>query len=85
LDGFVYHHNWFYDADHPGPNLHAPLEALLLDGEPNVPFALHWCASKWTSTWNGMIRSNFHFPEPGVLQKQFFPTDRDDPAIAIHY
>jgi hypothetical protein len=54
--GLIYHHYWFYDPhDHPSPrpHLHAPLEAILRDGEPNVPFALNRCNSKWTSTWNG--------------------------------
>lgn len=51
LDGFAYHHYWFYDESHPGPNLHAPLELLLKTGEPNVPFCLHWAAMKWISTW----------------------------------
>jgi hypothetical protein len=39
----IYHHYWFYDPhDHPSPrpHLHAPLEAMLRDGEPNVTFAL---------------------------------------------
>ena len=85
LDGFVFHHYWFYDDDHPGPNLHAPLMEMLKDGEPNVPFALHWCASKWVSTWNGNVRADFYFKEPGVLQKQYFPKNASDPRILQHY
>ncbi|KAG7343345.1 glycosyl transferase group 2 protein [Nitzschia inconspicua] len=37
IDGLVFHHYWFYDRKHPGPTLAAPLEALLQDGQPNVP------------------------------------------------
>ena len=40
IDGFIQHHYWFYDITHPGPNLHAPLEQMLLDGYPDVPFCL---------------------------------------------
>jgi len=85
LDGFVFHHYWFYDSEHPGPNLHKPLDAMLKDGHPNVPFALHWCASKWVNTWNGNIRPDFKYAEPGVLQKQYFPNNETDPLITIHY
>ena len=85
IDGFIFHHYWFYDPDHPGPNLHQPLVNMLKDGEPDIPFALHWCASKWVSTWNGKVRPDFHFKEPGVLQKQYFPSNPDDPLVLEHY
>lgn len=87
IDGLVFHHYWFYDETHPGPNLHAPLVNMLKDGHPDMPFALHWCASKWTSTWSGKVRPDFVFPESGVLQKQFFPdpaTEKDGMVIE-HY
>jgi len=84
IDGFIYHHYWFYDPKHPGPTLHAPLEAMLKDGHPNLPFALHWCATKWTNTWSGAVRKDFIFEQPGVLQKQYFPADNDT-AIQEHY
>lgn len=85
LDGFIFHHYWFYDETHPGPNLHAPLEAMLKDGYPHLPFALHWCASKWMNTWSGAVRPDFVFKEAGVLQKQYFPTNETDQAITDHY
>jgi hypothetical protein len=52
VDGFVYHHYWFYDQKTPGPSLHAPLELMLEDGYPDVPFCLHWVAENWTATWH---------------------------------
>jgi len=85
IDGFVFHHYWFYDETHPGPNLHTPLLNMLKDGHPDVPFALHWCASKWTNTWNGKVEPNFFFKEPGVLQKQYFPIDDSKRNITDHY
>jgi hypothetical protein len=85
LDGLIFHHYWFYDETHPGPNLHAPLEAMLKDGQPNVPFALHWCASKWMNTWSGAVKPDFVFKERGVLQKQNFPTNETDQTITDHY
>lgn len=85
LDGFVYHHYWFYDDEHPGPNLHKPLVNMLWDGHPDVPFALHWCAVKWMTTWAGQVSPTFVFKEPGVLQKQYFPADPKDPKIEEHY
>jgi hypothetical protein len=85
IDGFIYHHYWFYDDTHPGPTLHAPLVNMLKDGHPDVPFALHWCAVKWTNTWSGNVGPDFVFKEPGVLQKQYFPTEMKDPNITDHY
>jgi hypothetical protein len=83
IDGLIFHHYWFYDDAHPGPNLHEPIINMLKDGNPDVPFALHWCASKWTVTWNSDVAPGFKFPEPGVLQKQYFPND--EVKIKEHY
>lgn len=85
IDGFVFHHYWFYDDEHPGPNLHKPLINMLDDGYPDIPFALHWCASKWTDTWSGSVSPEFQFKDPGVLQKQYFPTDDSNGKITEHY
>lgn len=85
IDGFLYHHYWFYDEDHPGPNLHQPIVNMLKDGHPDMPFALHWCAIKWTNTWSGNVGPDFVFKEGGVLQKQYFPTNITDPLITAHY
>ncbi len=85
IDGFIYHHYWFYDPAHPGPTLHAPLEAMLKDGHPDTPFALDWVALKWDKSWHGQVRDGFVFPEPNVLQKQYFPSNQTDPAITDHY
>jgi hypothetical protein len=42
IDGFIYHHYWFYDPTHPGPNLEKPLVNMLQDGDPDIPFLLNW-------------------------------------------
>ena len=76
IDGFVYHHYWFYDPAHPGPTLQAPLEAMLKDGHPSMPFCLHWCALDWVNTWMG--KSKVGEPEGDVLQQQFFPNEKKD-------
>mmetsp|Transcript_28656 Transcript_28656/g.43740 ORF Transcript_28656/g.43740 Transcript_28656/m.43740 type:complete len:471 (+) Transcript_28656:172-1584(+) len=70
IDGFVFHHYWFHDPAIGGASLKGPLEALLKDGEPNIPFLFNWCAMKWTYTWTAKTISN----DTGhVVQKQFFP------------
>merc|ERR1740117_1120200 len=86
VDGFVFHHYWFYDPTHPGPNLHAPLMAMLKDGHPNIPFCLHWCAAHWTHEWSGAA-TNVKKEElvDGLLQKQRFPSNASDPAVTAHY
>ena len=85
VDGFIYHHYWFYDNDHPGPTLNAPLEAMLKDGYPDTPFALDWVALKWDKSWHGKVREDFVFKEPNVLQKQYFPSNYTDAEITKHY
>ena len=42
IDGFIYHHYWFYDESNPGPTLARPLERMLQDGQPDIPFMLNW-------------------------------------------
>lgn len=89
IDGFVYHHYWFYDPNHPGPNLHAPLMELLKDGHPDVPFFFNWCDSSWVDTWLGKSKANNNTSSSGTgnqeLQKQYFPQNENDPAIKAHY
>jgi len=85
IDGFIFHHYWFYDETHPGPSLHAPLEKMLIDGYPNAPFCLHWCATKWMNTWHGDTAPGYDMPKSGVLQLQYFPEDDTDAAIVEHY
>jgi len=60
LDGFIYHHYWFYDEKHPGPNLHAPLEAMLKDGHPDIPFAFNWVSVIPKNTTCILKRSFFY-------------------------
>lgn len=91
IDGFIYHHYWFYDArlQHKA-TLARPLEALLLDGEPDLSFALHWCNQEWTATWQGKTRatvsaSNVSASNGGKrLQAQYHPSG-DDPFVVEHY
>lgn len=83
IDGFIFHHYWFNDETHPGPNLHEPLVNMLRDGYPDVPFALHWCAQKWIVTWNAQVAPDFKFPKSDVLQDQYFPSDEE--KIEEHY
>jgi hypothetical protein len=52
IHGFVYYHYWFSG----GPVMDGPLEALLADGEPALPFALAWANEHWTANWDGGSR-----------------------------
>jgi hypothetical protein len=58
VDGFVYHHYWFYDESHPGPTLQAPLMRMLEDGEPNLTFCFHWVPDTWKATWFKKIEND---------------------------
>jgi hypothetical protein len=86
IDGFIYHHYWFYDRSHPGPNLEKPLVNMLQDGDPDVPFLLNWCATKWVNVWMGKaifqtIPTNKN--RAITLQEQFF--DPTEEMVKEHY
>ena len=86
IDGFIYHHYWFYDKSHRGPNLAKPLENMLKDGHPDLPFMLNWCAVRWVNIWMGKaifqtIPTNRN--RAIVLQEQYF--DPTQEMIYEHY
>lgn len=86
IDGFMFHHYWFYDSSHPGPNLHAPLIKMLKDGHPDLPFCLHWCQAPWVDTWLGKSANMSQGKKKGrtVLQNQHFPRPSDE-SVTAHY
>ncbi|EKD21515.1 uncharacterized protein L3040_006108 [Drepanopeziza brunnea f. sp. 'multigermtubi'] len=47
--GVAYHHYWFDGK----PIMEHILEAMLKDGEPDIPFMLSWANEPWTSKWDG--------------------------------
>ena len=49
IKGFCYHHYFFEKK----LLLEKPLELMLQDGEPNLPFCLHWANEPWTKRWDG--------------------------------
>lgn len=48
VDGFCYYHYWFKGGK---LLLEKPMELLLKDGEPNIPFCLSWGNGNWARTW----------------------------------
>ena len=79
IDGFIYHHYWFhYHGEHA--TLSTPLERMLVDGEPSIPFAFNWAAESWTSTWQGVTKKRTR----GLLHDQFCPM-KNDSRISLHY
>ena len=48
VHGFAYLHYWRGGA----PFMHAPLEALLADGQPDLPFMLAWDNEEWAARWD---------------------------------
>jgi hypothetical protein len=71
---------------HKGPNLAKSLEAMLIDGHPNLPFAFNWCTTKWINVWMGKaIFQNIPTNKNRAitLQEQYFNSTKDD--IYEHY
>eukprot|EP01083_Nonionella_stella_P096236 270459_1 len=56
VNGFIYYHYWF-SGSHAPPN-HVVMqqipEQMLLDGEPDLPFAFSWANEPWTKRWTGV-------------------------------
>lgn len=48
--GAVFHHYWFAGR----PVMEHVLQAMLEDGEPNIPFMLSWANEPWSARWDGM-------------------------------
>jgi hypothetical protein len=63
--GFSYHHYWFKGKR----LLDKPLELMLEDGYPDLPFCLNWANEPWTRTWDGL--------EKEVLQQQDYGDEED--------
>lgn len=86
IDGFIYHTYWFYDESSPGPTLAKPLENMLKDGHPDMPFMLNWCAVKWVNVWMGKAifqTGPTNMKNALILQEQYFNATQD--MIHQHY
>lgn len=55
MNGFIYYHYWFSGDHAPKDHLvmHQVQEQILLDGEPDMPFAFSWANEPWTRRWTG--------------------------------
>lgn len=95
VDGFIYHHYWFYDPNNPGPTLAKPLLEMLNDNQPDIPFFLNWCTVNWVNVWMGNAinqtdNKNCISPRgkrvkcpPIILQEQYFTPSLNE--ITLHY
>lgn len=85
VDGFIFHHYWFYHML-LGPTLSGPLDKMLEDGHPDVPFALNWAQETWTNTWSGKFKYDSDiFEDPQVLIMQNHPRQNNSKMIVEHY
>jgi hypothetical protein len=84
VDGFIYHHYWFYHM-FLGASLNAVVDKMLEDGHPDLPFALNWAQESWTNTWNGKHKYDSDIvKDPVVLIDQHYPK-RNSFMIKEHY
>jgi hypothetical protein len=81
VDGFIYHHYWFYQ-DEVTPVLSTPMEKMLLDGEPDMPFAFNWAFDSWVANWHG--KSIGKLGTSGKLYEQRCPVTNHT-KVAEHY
>lgn len=52
IDAFCYYHYWFTGKK----VMHAGLEKILEDNEPDLPFIFCWANEPWTRNWDGSTR-----------------------------
>lgn len=64
--GFCYYHYWFEDGK---KLLERPLERMLDDGYPDLPFCFNWANEPWTRSWTG--------GDHDVLMPQSYGEERD--------
>jgi hypothetical protein len=63
--GFCYYHYWFEGKK----LLERPLELMLQDGYPDIPFCLNWANETWSRRWYGTANT--------VLQPQEYGDESD--------
>ena len=60
VNGFIMYHYWFSGEQAPKDHLvmQQVQEQMLLDGEPNLPFAFSWANEPWSKRWTGGAAKN---------------------------
>lgn len=71
IEGFCYYHYWFSGE----VLLEQPLEGLLKNPEPSLPFCMCWANENWTRNWDGKFAH--------VLKEQKYSLEDD--KVHIHY
>ena len=71
IDAFCYYHYWF-EGRTP---LSGPLDGLLMQPDPSLPFAICWANESWTRSWDGrssdVIVPQRHSPEDDVAHIRY--------------
>lgn len=84
IHGFCYYYYWFGGKR----LLQRPIEAMLNDGEPNLPFCLCWANENWTRRWDGaehqVLMAQQHSPEDDIaFIHSLFPYFSNDQYIRV--
>jgi hypothetical protein len=82
VDGFLFYHYW-WNQERARSSLTGPLQRMLDDGEPNLPFAFIWVRAPWSKMWQGQSNDT-RYKDNQVLIDVACPPDNST-MIREHY
>lgn len=84
VHGFAFYHYWFSGSAAPPHHkvMYQVIEAMLLDGQPDLPFMLSWANEPWVRRWTGGGEGT-EAPDSTLLSQEY--GDEDEWRAHLRY